>query len=110
MKDLEKVANALQLMSDMYYKTTVNHVRVFLYIAANNDKIIETRDLPDALGMTQTTLNRTMRSMADRSYIHESGLKILRIQINPQDERQRIVELTPKGKQLALELERIIYG
>jgi len=51
-----------------------------------------------------------MRSMADRSYIHESGLKILRIQINPQDERQRIVELTPKGKQLALELERIIYG
>jgi len=110
MKDLGKVADALQLMSDMYYKTTVNHVRVFLYIAANNDKIIETRDLPDALGMTQTTLNRTMRSMADRSYIHESGLKILRIQINPQDERQRIVELTPKGKQLALELERIIYG
>jgi len=29
MKDLGKVADALQLMSDMYYKTTVNHVRVF---------------------------------------------------------------------------------
>ena len=110
MKDLAKVADALQLMSDLYYKATVNHLRVFLYIAANNDKIIETRDLPDALGMTQTTLNRTMRSMADRSYIHETGLKLLRVHINPADERQRIVELTPKGKKFALEMERIIYG
>lgn len=110
MKELIKVADALSLMSDVYYKATLNHLRVFLYIAANNDKIVETRDLPDALGMTQTTVNRTMRSMADRSYIHEHGFKLLRIQINPTDERQRIVELTPKGKMLATEMERIIYG
>ena len=101
MKDLIKVADALNLMTEVYYKATLNHLRVFLYIAAHNDSVIETRELPDALGMTQTTVNRCMRSMADRSYIHETGFKLLRITINPKDERQRIVELTAKGKQLA---------
>ena len=75
----------------------------------NNDAVLETRDLPEALGMTQTTLNRTMRSMADRSYIHENGFKLLRVSTHPTDERQRIVELTPKGKELAINMQRIIY-
>lgn len=110
MRDLAKVDKALALMTEVYYKATINHMRVFCYVAANNDKVVEMRFLPEALGMTQTTLNRTIRSMADRSYIHEQGFKILRIQVNPSDERQRIVELTPKGKALAAEIERIIYG
>ena len=109
MKDLQKVGDALNLMTDVYYKATINHLRVFLYVAANNDAVLETRDLPEALGMTQTTLNRTMRSMADRSYIHENGFKILRVSTHPTDERQRIVELTPKGKELAINMQRIIY-
>ena len=109
MENLQKVGDALNLMTEVYYKATLNHLRVFLYIAANNNSVIETRDLPDALGMTQTTVNRCMRSMADRSYIHENGFKLLRIQINPTDERQRIVEMTPKGKDLAIRMNRIIY-
>jgi len=110
MKRLSKTLDALELMTDMYYKSTVNHARVFMYIAANNDKIIVTRDLPAALNMTQTSISRTMRSMAHRSYIHENGFGLLRISVHPEDERQRIVELTAKGKELALKMEVIIYG
>ena len=109
MKDLIKVSDALNLMTDVYYKATINHLRVFLYVAANNDSVLETRNMPEALGMTQTTVNRTMRSMADRSYIHENGFKLLRISISPKDERQRIVELTPKGKELANAMSKQIF-
>jgi len=110
MKQLSRTADALQLMTDMYYKCTVNHVRVFMYVASRNDEVIETRKLPAALQMTQATLNRSMRSMAERSYIHEEGFGVLRVSVNPTDERQRIVELTPKGKELAHKMLEMIYA
>jgi len=110
MKQLTNVVDALKIMSDVYYKFTVNHARVFLYIAANRDEIIETRDLVSILSITQSSLNRTIRSMAHRSYIKEEGMGLLALNMSPDDERQRIVTLTPKGLELAMKMEEAIYG
>lgn len=107
---LDKMQEAVSLLSDVYYKATINHLRVFLYIAARDGRVIETRDLPGALGMTQTTINRTMRSMADRSYIHAEGFGLLKMHINPADERQRFVQLSDKGRRVARKIEELIYG
>lgn len=107
---LENMRKASELLTNVHYKFTINHLQIFLYIAARPDKVIETRELPDVLGLSQTTINRSIRSMADRSYIHEVGFGLLRQSISPTDERQRIVELTPKGKQLALQMEELING
>ena len=109
MENLDKIQNAISLLSEVYYKATLNHARIFLYIAARNNEIVETRDLPDALGMTQTTINRCMNSMADRSYIHDEGFGILRVEIHPEDNRQRLVSLTTRGKALAKKMMEIIY-
>ena len=107
---LDRMRQASELLTQIYYKATINHLSIFLYIAARGDEVIETRELPDALGMTQTTINRSIRSMADRSYIHEVGFGLLRQSVNPSDERQRIVELTPKGKVLAKQMEELLNG
>lgn len=108
--NLEQMRKAAELLQEIYYKATVNHLSIFLYIASRGDEVIETRDLPDALGMKQTTINRSIRSMADRSYIHEVGFGLLRQSVNMTDERQRIVELTPKGKMLAKQMEELLNG
>ena len=105
---LNSIQLLLELLSTIYYKATLNHARIFLYVAARPDKNIETRDLPDALGMTQTTINRCMNSMADRSYLHQDGFGILRVDIHAVDNRQRIVSLTQKGKELAQKMEAIL--
>ncbi len=110
MKQLNNVVEALNIMADLYYKCTVNHARVFLYVAAHRDEIIETRDLVAILNITQSSLNRTIRSMAHRSYLKEEGLGILELKTSPEDERQRIVTLTPKGLELAMRMESKIYG
>lgn len=110
MKDLVKVSRALSLFTGLYYKSTINHARAFFEIAALNDRVIYTKDLPELLDMTQTTVNRTIRQMADRNYIHDVGWGVLKIHIDGEDERQRIVELTPKGKKLALQMMEMIYG
>ena len=110
MKQLNKVVDILNVMSEVYYKSTVNHARVFLYIAAHRDEIIETRDLVGILSITQSSLNRTIRSMAHKTYLKEEGMGIVALNMSPDDERQRTVTLTPKGLELAMRMEKIIYG
>ena len=103
---LDQLEKAMSHLTDIYYKATINHLRVFLYVAARPPDVVHPRDLPDALGMPQTTVSRTVRSMAQRSYIHEQGFGLLRLSIDPEDERQRIVELTPEGKTFAKKIRK----
>lgn len=83
-------------------------IAVFCFVADRSDKIIETRHMPEELGLPQTTINRLVRTMADRSYLREEGLKWLKVSTDMQDERQRIVELTVKGRKLANQIREIM--
>lgn len=106
--DLEKVRLVMDEFLKFHHKSTANMIAMFCYIAARNDQIVETRDLPAALNMTQTTINRQIRGMADRSYDRPEGFQLLKQTPSPDDERQRIVELTPKGKILAQRIKEIM--
>ena len=108
MKSLIKLQAVMDEFTDEHYKITANMIAVFCYIAARSDKVLETRHLPEQLGLPQTTINRLVRTMADRSYCREDGLKWLRVSTDPQDERQRIVEVTPKGRMLAQRIREIM--
>jgi DNA-binding MarR family transcriptional regulator len=110
MKQLNKVIEALDYLLDVHYKFTLNHAKCFLYIAAHRDEIIETRDLVKELKMTQSSLNRSLRSLAKRSYIHEEGFGLLEINTSPADERQRVVTLSQAGLEIAMKMEEKIYG
>lgn len=108
MNSMLKLQAVMDEFTAEHYKITANMVAVFCYIAARPDKIIETRHLPEALGLPQTTINRLVRTMADRSYVREEGLKWLRITTDAQDERQRIVGITSKGRMLANRIKEIL--
>ena len=108
MKSMIKLQAVMDEFTSEHYKITANMISVFCYVAARPDKIIETRYLPEALGLPQTTINRLVRTMGDRSYVRENGFKWLRITTDAQDERQRIVELTPKGRALANKIREIM--
>ena len=108
MKSLMKLQAVMDEFTDEHYKITANMIAVFCYIAARPDKVLETRHLPEQLGLPQTTINRLVRTMADRSYCREDGLKWLRVSTDPQDERQRIVEVTPKGRMRANRIREIL--
>ena len=108
MKSITKLQAVMDVFTAEHYKITANMIAVFCFVADRSDKIIETRHMPEELGLPQTTINRLVRTMADRSYLREEGLKWLRITTDMQDERQRIVELTPKGRALANKVREII--
>jgi|TARA_B110000902_G_scaffold262883_1_gene340741 DNA-binding MarR family transcriptional regulator len=108
MKSLIKLQAVMDEFTNEHYKITANMIAIFCFIAANSDKVITTRDLPEELGLPQTTVNRLIRTMADRSYTREEGFKWLRQTVDPLDERQRIVEVTAKGRKLANRLREIL--
>jgi len=108
MKSMTKLHAVMEVFTAEHYKITANMISVFCFVAARSDKIIETRHMPEELGLPQTTINRLVRTMADRSYVREEGLKWLRVTTDPQDERQRIVELTTKGRVLAHRVREIM--
>ena len=108
--DLEKVRLVMDEFTSFHNKATANMIALFCYIAARNDQVLETRDLPAAMHLPQTTINRLIRTMAERSYARDEGFQLLNQTPNPLDERQRFVELTPKGKMLAQRLKEIING
>lgn len=108
MKSLIKLQAVMDEFTDEHYKITANMISIFCYVAARSDKVITTRDLPEVFGLPQTTVNRLIRTMADRSYTREQGFKWLRQTVDPQDERQRIVEVTPKGRLLAQRIREIM--
>ena len=108
MKSLDKLQAVMNEFTDEHYKITANMITIFCYIAARPDQVITTRDLPAIFGLPQTTINRLIRTMADRSYAREEGFKWLRQTVDPVDERQRIVEATAKGRKLAIKINEIM--
>lgn len=108
MKSMIKLQAIMDVFTGEHYKITANMIAVFCYLAARSDKVIETRHLPEALGLPQTTINRLVRTMADRSYLREEGLKWLKVRTDIHDERQRIVEMTQKGHALASKIREIM--
>lgn len=108
MKSLIKLQAVMDEFTTEHYKITANMITIFCYIAARPEEVITTRDLPAIFGLPQTTINRLIRTMAERSYAREEGFKWLRQTVDPVDERQRIVEVTAKGRMLANRVKEIL--
>lgn len=84
-------------------------VAVFLAIAKQTEPL-ETRRLPDMVGLSQSSINRALTYLQDTHWSdrHRPGLKLIDQQVSRMDARQRVVELTPKGRKLANQIEEII--
>jgi DNA-binding MarR family transcriptional regulator len=108
-KTLTSFQKALQEFRMLLPDGTMNHLYLFLEIARHGAEI-ETRELPDMMNMTQTTINRTLHTLADGSYLRAEGLKLVKLSVHPADARQRLVELTPKGRALAKKIQETLNG
>lgn len=102
---------AMQIFLTLYDKATVNHVICFLHVASEAAKgnTVHMREMAKDVNMTQTTVSRVVRHMADRSYIHEKGLKLLKITVDFTDERFRLIHLTNHGQLIINQILDIAY-
>lgn len=84
-------------------------ISVYLEIAASEDGI-ETRLLPERVGLTQASVSRALLYLSETDWpdTSKSGLDLVVRRVSARDARQRVVELSPKGRKLARRLEAVL--
>lgn len=108
---VERLAKAIDLFRAMDNTIPSQVVSVFLEVAANSEGI-ETRRLPRRVGLTQASVSRALLYLADTDWKDKSkpGLRLIVRRTSARDARQRIVQLTPKGRRLVREIEAAFDG
>lgn len=86
---------------------SIQVIDVFLEVARARDGEIETRDLPDRVGLSQSSTNRALTYLAEHDWKDKSkpGLGLIEHHVSTMDRRQRLARLTGKGKMLVKKIE-----
>jgi|TARA_R110000796_G_scaffold117240_1_gene230000 DNA-binding MarR family transcriptional regulator len=79
-------------------QTSINHMLVFSTICKSHS--INSSELSIEMGMKKSTLNRLLHSLATNSRGQVTAAKLIDIEMDMNDRRQRIITLTAKGKSL----------
>lgn len=58
------------------------------------------KDIPDALGVAQSTMSRTVAYLGKINRHHQPGMDFVRATEDPNERRRKVVRLTPRGRQL----------
>ena len=105
----EKMATAIELFRALDNTIPSQVISVYLEIAASEDGI-ETRLLPERAGLTQASVSRALLYLSEQNWpdTGKRGLELVVRRVSSRDARQRVVELSPKGRKLARKLEAVL--
>lgn len=84
----------------------VNNIVTFLYVCENEG--ISINELAHVSRLSLPTASRAIRSFAVNDRRGGLGLGLVELVENPADARSKLILLTEKGRQMALELDRLI--
>ena len=89
---------ALGRLRDRHSDMTLQQAMSFFLVAEKPG--ITQRELYEALGTNDSVASRTVAILSDVGSRNTPGLDLVEMRINPEDRRERILRLTPKGRRL----------
>lgn len=92
------LVRALGRLRDRHADMTLQQAMTFFLVAQNPG--ITQRAIYETLGTNDSVASRTVAILSDVGSRNTPGLDLIEVKINPQDRRERILRLTPKGKRL----------
>jgi len=104
--DQTSTANALlrafNRLRDLHSDMTLLQASFLMYVARSPG--VSQRALYEALGSNDSVASRTLAILSDVGSRNTPGLGLINMRPNPQDRRERVVTLTPKGNRLMADL------
>ena len=88
----------LSRLKDQHYAMTVQQAMYLMYIAANPGST-QARAY-EGLGSSDCVAGRTLAILSEQGRQDVMGLNLVVMKINPNDRRERLLYLTPKGQHL----------
>lgn len=105
-RKVAQLFRALQRFRDLHPDVTALQVQVFLLVAETPG--IPQSDLYKSLGVSDSAASRIIAILSDIGGRHTEGFKLIEVQVNPHDRRERRINLTTKGQRLADDVARDI--
>lgn len=90
--------SALARLRDRHGDMTLLQAQCLALVAANPD--ITQIELCRATGMSDATASRTIAMLTDLGSRAVEGMDLVRMTVDPEDRRLRLLNLTPKGRRL----------
>lgn len=105
-KALEKTIAVLEAFSEIDRDMQMQTLLGFLHIALANVKghTANVGLVRDKVGVTSASATRNVQAWTDVNRYGKQGFQCLESVINPDNKTEKIITLTPKGKQLVQEL------
>ena len=105
---MSKLFNQLQTFQSLDSKFPINAALTFLYVVEHNPCLKV--DMEEALGFTTASGSRNTDYLSKVNRLRKPGLDLITKKDNPDDRRQVILTLTPKGEALANQLGESAYA
>jgi DNA-binding MarR family transcriptional regulator len=83
----------------------LHHARLFLEVALHEPVTFE--HLEKALNLTNGSVSRSVSALSDRNRRGDRGYRLLTVERDPAENRRFVVRLSPKGRLLLQQLQRL---
>lgn len=104
---MEPILRIIEVFRQIDQEMQAQTIAIFLAVARSTEPV-PMRQLRDMLGLAQSSVSRNVAALSDWTRHHETGPNLLRAWENPQDRREKFVELTPQGRRLAKTIEALL--
>ena len=105
---LRKANAAIDIFRYIYPDIPATTIAMFFEIAMNDQ--VSSSELIDKLGISQSATSRNLSILGDVAWNGCAGLGLIDLVENPNDRRQKLSFLTPKGATLAAKINRMMGG
>lgn len=100
----ERLMRVLGRLRDVHGDISANQAMALLFIAANPG--VTLREVHERLGLVGSAASRVLAVLSDFGSRSVAGLGLVRVDVNPDDRRERLLSLTPKGHRLVEDMVR----
>jgi Transcriptional regulators len=116
-KALVQLSRCLSLLQTMNRSMTLEQAQVFLMIALDEGK--PQSDYTEMTGLAQGTMSRiftdlsayrrTRKGAVEGQYVRTEGYGLIELRVNPNEMRQKLAFLTPKGRAIVRRLAKLVH-
>ena len=105
---MKPLFRSLQLLQEKDSKFPINAALTLLYVAMNEPCL--KKDMESDLGFTTASGSRNTDYLTKINRLRQPGLDLINKEDDPDDRRQTVLTLTPKGEDFITQLEDSAYA
>lgn len=94
----------LKLSTTLSQETTIRQAMVLFAVAQAGDSGIDSATLEKKVQMSAAAVSRTIRLLSAVSYDHSEGHGLITLELDPMDNRRRVIRINAKGEKAVLKM------